>query len=235
MRTLLASLLLLACSTAFAGTPLPDAPHVVASGQGKVSVKPDAARVQFDFEQRAAQPLPAKQGVDAAVNRLLDSLDAYGVADDDVTASSLDASEDVDYDDEGKRISNGFVASRSVTVLLKDVDRLNAFLDNGLESGAHGIGSVAFESSREDALREQARKEAVADARARAVEMANAFGVRLGAVYSIGSINSRYEDQYGATTLDRVEVTGSRIQRGRYVQPEVEYTETVSAVFELLR
>jgi hypothetical protein len=65
--------------------------------------------------------------------------------------------------------------------------------------------------------------------------MANAFGVRLGAVYSIGSINSRYEDQYSATTLDRVEVTGSRIQRGRYVQPEVEYTETVSAVFELLR
>lgn len=140
MRTLSAALLLLVCTTTFAGTPLPDAPHVVASGQGKVSVKPDTARVQFDFEQRAAQPLPAKQGVDAAVNRLLDSLDTYSVADDDITASSLDASEDVDYDDEGKRTSNGFVASRSVTVLLKDVDRLNAFLDNGLASGAHGIG-----------------------------------------------------------------------------------------------
>ena len=235
MRTLLASLLLLACSTTFAGTPLPDAPHVIASGQGKASVKPDTARVRFDFEQRTAQPLPAKQGVDAAVNRLLDSLDAYGVADDDVTASSLDVSEDADYDDEGERTSNGFVASRSVTVLLKDVDRLNAFLDNGLASGAHGVGSVAFESSREDALREEARKGAVADARAKAMEMANAFGARLGAVYSIGSINSRYEHRYGATTLDRVEVTGSRMQRGSYVQPEVEYTETVDAVFELLR
>jgi len=235
MRTLFASLVLLGCTPAFAGTPLPDAPHVVASGQGKVSVKPDSARVQFDFEQRAPRPLPAKQAVDAAVNRLLDGLHAYGVADDDIAASSLDASEDVDYDDEGKRTSNGFVASRSVTVLLEDIDRLNEFLDNGLASGAHGIGSVAFESSRKGALREEARKKAVADARAQAGEMATAFGARLGPVYSIGSINSRYENQYGATTLDRIEVTGSRIDPGRYVQPEVEYIESVNVVFELLR
>src|SRR5690606_1171214 len=108
MRTLIA-LLLFACGTAFAGTPLPDAPHIVVSGQGEVSAKPDAARVQFDFESRAPQPLPAKQAVDAAVNRLL---------------GGLDASEDVDYGDDGERTSNGFVASRSVTVLLKDIDRL---------------------------------------------------------------------------------------------------------------
>ncbi len=235
MRALIASLLLLACPVAFAGTPLPDAPHVVASGQGKVSTKPDTARVQFEFEQRAPRPLPAKHAVDTAVNRLLDGLDAYGVADEDITASSLDASEDVDYGNDGTRTSNGFIASRSVTVLLKDVDRLNEFLDAGLAAGAHGIGSVAFESSSQDSLRAQARQQAVADARAKAAEMAAAFGARLGPVYSIGSINSRYASQYGATTLDRVEVTGSRMQRGRYVQPEVEYTETVSAVFELQR
>jgi uncharacterized protein YggE len=221
--------------------PCTASPSSTTSGAPKLSAA-SALRASCSFGtslaalyQATTASLPAKQGVDAAVNRLLDSLDTYSVADDDITASSLDASEDVDYDDEGKRTSNGFVASRSVTVLLKDVDRLNAFLDNGLASGAHGIGSVAFESSREDALREEARKEAVADARAKAMEMANAFGTRLGPVYSIGSINSRFENQYGATTLDRVEVTGSRIQRGRYVQPEVEYTETVNAVFELLR
>lgn len=98
MRTLVASLLLAAATTtANAGTPLPDGPHIVASGQGKVSVKPDSARVRFDFASRAAQPLPAKQAVDAAVNRLLAGLDAFGVQDADVTASSLDASEDVNY------------------------------------------------------------------------------------------------------------------------------------------
>lgn len=235
MRLLLLPLLLLACVAAVAGTPLPDAPHVVASGRGEVSTKPDRVRVQFDFEQRAPQPLPAKQAVDAAVDRLLESLAAFGVADADITASSLDASEDVDYGDQGRRNSNGFVASRSVSVLLKDVDRLNAFLDNGLAAGARGIGRLAFESSREDALRAQARQQAVADARAKAAEMAAAFGTRLGPVYSIGSLNSRHDDGYGAATLDRVEVTGSHVRPGRYLQPEIDYAETVNAVFELQR
>lgn len=235
MRILIATLLLLGCSAALAGTPLPDTPHIVASGQGKATTKPDTARITFQFEQRAPQPLPAKQAVDTAVNRLLAGLDAYGVADDDITASSLDASEDIDYDDDGRRTSRGFVAARSVTVLLKDVDRLNDFLDTGLAAGAHGIGGIEFESSGKEALREQARQEAVADARAKAAEMAAAFGARLGAVYSIGSLDSRYGDQYGATSLDRVEVSGSRTRPGRYLQPEVAYTERVSAVFELQR
>lgn len=236
MRMPVASLLLsLFAATATAGTPLPDGPHVVASGQGKATAKPDTARVRFDFQARAAQPLPAKQAVDAAVNRLLAGLGAFGVADADVTASGLDASEDVNYAESGKRVSSGFVASRSVTVLLRQVDRLNDFLDAGLAAGASEIGDVSFQSSRADALREQARRNAVEDARAKAAGIAAAFGARLGPVYSIDSVGSNYAPGYGATTLDRIEVSGTRLRPGRYLQAEVEYTGSVSAVFELQR
>lgn len=236
MRLFAASLLLLSCTTALAGTPLPDGPHIVVTGEGKLSTKPDSARVRFDFEQRATQPLPAKQAVDTAVNKLLASLGTYGIEDKDITASSLSASEDVNYSDEGKRTSNGFVAERDVTVVLKDIDKLNEFLDNGLASGAHEIGDVTFESTQADSLRDEARQKAVDDARKKAAGMAAAFGANLGSIYSIGSINSRYDDRYGgATMLDRIEVTGSGMARGRYIQPTVEYTETVNAVFELKR
>lgn len=235
MRFALALVWGLASGSALAGTPLPEAPHVVASGEGKVSVKPDSARVRFNFEQRAAQPLPAKQAVDAAVNRLLAALDGYGIADDDITASSLNAAEDVDYTESGRRVSNGFVAGRSVSVVLRQIDRLNDFLDSGLQAGAHEIANVEFESTRATHLRAEAKKKAVADARLKAGEMAASFDVRLGPVYSIDSINSRYSALYSATTLDRIQVTGSRLSQGRYIQPTVEYTESVNAVFELLR
>jgi uncharacterized protein len=236
MRLFVASILLLCGTTALAGTPLPDGPHIVVTGEGKLSAKPDAARVRFDFQQRATQPLPAKQAVDAAVNKLLAGLGSYGVEEKDVSASSLSASEDVNYTDQGQRTSNGFVAERDVTVVLKSIDRLNDFLDNGLASGAHEIGEVTFESTQADALRDEARRKAVDDATKKAADMAAAFGAGLGSVYSIGSVNSRYEGLYGgATTLDRIQVTGSRATRGRYIQPTVEYTETVNAVFELKR
>jgi uncharacterized protein len=236
MRLFVASMLLLSCTTVLAGTPLPDAPHIVVTGEGTLSAKPDSARVRFDFEQRAPQPLLAKQAVDAAVNKLLAGLGDFGVEEKDITASSLSASEDVNYTEQGKRTSNGFVAERDVTVVLKDIDRLNDFLDNGLASGAHEIGDVTFESTRADALRDEARHKAVDDASKKAADMAAAFGAGLGSVYSIDSINSRHEGLYGgATTLDRIQVTGSRKPRGRYIQPTVEYTETVDAVFELKR
>lgn len=36
-------------------------------------------------------------------------------------------------------------------------------------------------------------------------------------------------------TLDRIELTGNRIQRSAHLQPTVDYTERVAAVFELTR
>lgn len=55
-------------------------------------------------------------------------------------------------------------------------------------------------------------------------------------MYSINSLNSMQSDDYGATTLDRIEVTGSSMDSGgRYLQPTIDFTERVSAVHEILR
>lgn len=220
---------------ALAGTPLPDAPHVVATGEGKVSAMPDSARIQFAFDHTAARPLVAKQQVDVAVNAFLNGLDQFAVDEADVRASELSASEDIEYD-KGRKVSNGFNASREVTVLLKDLSKLNDFLDYGLGAGANGVSDVTFIASNEKQLREQAKRMAVADARARADGLATAFGSRLGPVYSVNSLRSGLVENYGATTLDRIEVTGSRyVRSGRYLQSNVDYSESVQAVFELQR
>ncbi len=234
---LLLSAALLALPVAHAGTPLPDAPHIIVTGTGEVSAKPDSARVAFQFRSNDARPLPAKQRVDEAVNRLLAGMPAFGVGSDDVRASDLEAGEDVDYDDDGERIMRGYYASREVTATLRDLERLNAFLDDGLAAGAVAISSVEFESSRADALRQQAKAEAVEDAKREAGEMARAFGAKRGALYSVNSVTSRFADGYGTTELDSIVVSGSRIdaQPGRYIQPTVEYRASVSAVFELQR
>lgn len=235
MRAILGLLLSMAVSAAMAGTPLPDGPHIVVAGEGKVTVTPDSARVSVGFEQRASQPLPAKQTVDRQVNAVLAGSERFGIAEKDIQASDLDVSEDVDYDDKGRRISNGHVAGRSVSMVLKDLDRLNEFLDFCLSVGASDISQVSFESSRAAELRVEAKRKAVSIAREKGEEMAKAFGTRLGQVYSIDSINSRSADGWGATTLDRIQVTGSRLESGRYLQPTVDYSESVHAVFELVR
>lgn len=232
------SLLLLAAlaTPGWAGTPLPDGPHIVVTGQGKASAKPDQVSLTFRFESRSTQPLPAKQAVDAAVARMLKLLPTFGITEQDVQAGSLDASEDVDYTDSGKRVSNGFEASRDVTVLLKDIERVNDLIDAGLAAGASGFRNLDFQSSRADELREQARRKAADDARAKAAASVQNFGASLGAMYSIGSVNSREFERYGESTLDSVTVTGGRVAApGRYLQPSVEFNEIVQVVFDVKR
>lgn len=239
MRAILGSglglLLAMAASTAMAGTPLPDGPHIVVSGEGKATVKPDSAQVRVRFEQRAEQPLPAKQTVDRQVNALLAGTGRFGIAESDIRASDLSVSEDVVFDKSDRRVSNGHVAERSVSVVLNDLERLNEFLDFCLSAGASDISQVSFESTRAADLRTEAKRKAVANAREKGEEMALAFGARLGRVYSIDSVNSRFANGWGAVPLSGIQVTGSRLGSGRYLQPTVDYSESVNAVFELVR
>ncbi|MGY1424452.1 SIMPL domain-containing protein [Lysobacter sp. A289] len=232
---LAAVLLSLAPAAAIAGTPLPDAPHVVVQGEGEVSVAPDAAIISMVARHRASNPGEAKRVVDRAVDALLKAAPGFDVHSDDITTSDLALREDIDYDDNDRPLPPAHVASREVKVRLDDLDTLGAYMDAALAAGFTDIADVTFKSSKEASLREEARAHAVADAREKATGLANAFGGNLGPVYSINSVNSVQAHGYGNTTLDRIQVTGTRMDSGRYLQPTIDFTERVSAVFEISR
>ncbi len=230
-----AALLALCSATAFAGTPLPDAPHVVVQGEGLASAEPDSATITMVARHRSADAGEAKRVVDGAVNALLRIAPDFDVDPDDITASDLALREEVEYDDDDRRLPAAHIASRELKVRLDDLDRLGAWMDAALAAGFSNVSDISFKSNREPQLRKEARAKAVADAREKASGLATAFGGRLGPVYSINSVNSAQAHGYGNTTLDRIVVTGSRIDSGQYLQPRIDFTERVSAVFEISR
>lgn len=233
---MLAAFFMLLPATVLAGTPLPDAPHVVVQGEGLVSVAPDSATVSMVARHRSADAGEAKRVVDRAVDALLKLAPEFDVAPDDVTASDIALREDIDYDENDRALPAAHVASREVKIRLGELDKLGAWLDTALAAGFTDISDVSFKSSKEASLRDDARARAVADAREKASGLAVAFGGGLGPVYSINSLNSMQSDGYGSTTLDRIEVTGARMDSGgRYLQPTIDFTERVSAVFEISR
>ena len=232
---MITALLPLFSAVALAGTPLPDAPHVVVQGEGLVSVAPDSATVSMVARHRSADAGEAKRVVDRAVAALLKVAPDYDVAADDITASDLALRETEDYDDNDRLPPTTHIASREVKVRIDDLERLGAWMDAALAAGFTDVSDVSFKSSQEGRLREDARAQAVADAREKAGGLAVAFGGRLGPVYSINSLNSMQADGYGNTTLDRIQVTGTRMDSGRYLQPRIDFTERVSAVFEIVR
>lgn len=236
MNQWIAALLFLLFATAApAATPLPDAPHVVVQGEGLVSVAPDSATVTMVVRHRSADGAEAKRVVDRAVEALLQAAPRFDLKADDLTASDISLREEIEYGVDDRRLPPVFIGSREVKARINDLDRLGAWMDAALAAGFTDIADISFKSSREATLREEARALAVGDAKEKASGLAVAFGGALGPVYSINSLNSMQAHGYGNTTLDRVMVTGSRMDSGRYLQPQIDFTERVSAVFEISR
>jgi uncharacterized protein YggE len=79
----------------------------------------------------------------------------------------------------------GYRASNHVTVRLHDVTRVANVIDTLVAAGANDIGGINFSVSNASKLLDDAREQAIADARRKAEIYAKAAGVALGAPVSI--------------------------------------------------
>src|SRR6202011_3860943 len=79
----------------------------------------------------------------------------------------------------------GYRASNRVTIRLRDVTKVANVIDTLVGAGANDIGGINFMVSAASKLLDEAREQAIADARRKAEIYAKAAGVTLGAALSI--------------------------------------------------
>src|SRR5450830_1151549 len=79
----------------------------------------------------------------------------------------------------------GFQVTNQLTVTIRDIGKLPAILDRGIGAGANEMSGIEFVVSEQSKLLDQARAEAIADARRKAEVYAQAAGVKVGHVVAI--------------------------------------------------
>ena len=84
----------------------------------------------------------------------------------------------------------GYRASNRVTIRVRDVAKVANVIDTLVAAGANDIGGINFMVSQASKLLDEAREQAVADARRKAEIYAKAAGVTLGAPLSISEEGS---------------------------------------------
>ena len=163
-------------------------PSISISGEGRATAPPDAAMIRVSITVRAPTAARARDDGKEAINELLDTLGGSGVQGEDVETRSFSISP-ITKRDEGTGESRIMEYQlRTVSeVTLRDVDRVGKLLDElvGSVGDALSISSITLTIEDPTEIQRQAREKALQDAHAKAQQLADLAGVKLGPPLSI--------------------------------------------------
>jgi hypothetical protein len=160
-------------------------PMITVSGEATVSVAPDQAEIEAGVTSDAKTAREASEANNAAMGKLLLALKAANIDEKDIHTSRLSLQPQYAPNRPGPAPVAGYRASNRVTVRLHDVLKVASTIDMLVGAGATDLGGVGFSVSNASKLLDEARGQAVADARRKAEIYAKAAGVALGAPLDI--------------------------------------------------
>lgn len=166
------------------------------SGEGKVTEVPDTATIYVGVTQTSGNVVDAKNKTNILVNKVIYDIKAQGVSEKDIKTTNYSINPNYGVGEivpmmypirDGGNNITGYTVTQNLEIKIKDTEKVNKIIDAVTKSGANLVGGVSFTFSDElsEKLENQARKEAVADAKKKAQNLANASGIRLGKIVNV--------------------------------------------------
>lgn len=158
------------------------------SGSSEIKVAPDLAIVSLGVSVEGRESAAVLDQTSAAVAAVLAELTALDIAEKDIQTSGVSLTPRYGQDSNGRMDYSkitGYAASNSMTVRVHDLLALGEVLSRGVSAGANRMNGISFVLEDDASILDQARRQAVADARHRAELYADAAGVSLGQVLSL--------------------------------------------------
>ncbi|WP_405405797.1 SIMPL domain-containing protein [Paracoccus sp. Ld10] len=200
--------------------------RLTVSGTGQTRVAPDMATVQLGVTTQADSAAAAMEQNSTQQGAVIEALTGAGIDQAQIQTSGLNLNPLMQYGENRAPTVTGYQATNTVAVRVSDLARLGEVLDAIVTAGANEINGITF--SREDGgdAQDQARRDAVADARRKADLLAEAAGVDLGPVLTLRDIQTggggpRPMMRMEAAMADAVPIQAGEVEMS--AQVEVEY------------
>lgn len=151
------------------------------SGEGEVTVTPDIATLWLGVEAQAETVTEAQSQAVEAMDNVMDTLTDNGVDEKDIQTQYFSISQVTRWDDD-ELIVIGYRVTNMVTAKIRDIDDVGSIIDAVATAGGDliRINNIAFSVDDPSEYYEEVREEAVADAQAKAEQLADLAGVELG-------------------------------------------------------
>ena len=164
---------------------------ILVVGRGTVTIEPDEAQAIIGVETVGDNVREATQESSEIMEAVLSALLEEGVAERDIQTSGFSVWTDRDGQLFGIEVEQERVRYRvnnTVRVTVRELDDLSVILDAAIDAGANAIHGINFSIGDSSRLETQARLRAVADAKAKAEELADLTGVSIGPVVSVSEV-----------------------------------------------
>ena len=159
---------------------------VSVSATGSVAAEPDIAHVTAGVVAEADTAKEAIARNSAAMAKVVAGLKGAGIAARDLQTTSLNVEPRYTQAKDGKAATiSGYRVSNQVRLTVRDVKKLGDVLDQAIAAGANQINRISFDVANAETIKDEARKQAMANARRRAELYVAAAGVKLGPVMRI--------------------------------------------------
>lgn len=162
------------------------------SGQGAAVAAPDIATLSLGVSTLADTARKARDDAAASMSDLIESLEDNGVAEKDYHTSQFSIDPEVDFRPNGEQVIRGYRVASMLSVTVRDIDRVGEVIDDAVDAVGDPIRvqGVSFSIEEPGVLQSEARAQAMADAKAKAEELASLAGVGLGKPVAISESSS---------------------------------------------
>src|SRR5262245_51681858 len=171
-----------------------DPSTITAVGSGRATGTPDMLTVQLGIHTEGATAAGTLNENNLRTQALMLTLKQQGVDDKDVQTSYVNVGPK--YDNSGR--ITGYTTDDTFTVKLRNLESAGATIDTltNVAGNYIRVNGVSYSLDDDSALKDDARADAVTKAKAQAAQMAQAAGVKLGALKTVTEVQPTTTSPY---------------------------------------
>lgn len=219
------------------------------SGYGEVQAVPDIANIYFTITKESKVVKDAQDMVAVVEKSAIDMLKENGVDEKDFKATNASFYPKYEYQSEsgvrlacnqwgcppssGKQVIVGYTASESITVKVRDTDNVGKIMQGLGTIGVTDLSGPNFAIDDEDALKMEARRLAIKDAKEKAKTLAKDLGVRLGRIANFQEDGGYYPVMYKTEVANMALDASAQAAPASLPAGENTISSTVTIMYEI--
>ena len=162
---------------------------IMVSGLGKTLAKPDIGQVNLTVLSPASTVAQAQKDNTDKMNSIIKAMKDLGIDENDLKTKNYSIYPRYNYSG-GRSTIIGYEVSQTLEVRIRALEKASDILSKATEMGANQVSSLVFTFDDPEKLKDDARKEAVENAKIKAQGLARELGVSLGKVTSFSETSS---------------------------------------------